>query len=347
MQILHWGILMLLVLVMPFFLGMIPVNYMNRLQRTPAMTYICGWFVSFSVFELVSIPFILLEKSFSSLVIVYSVVLTVILALSVWKGKSLFVAFRNQIADKRKSSFIVRLGWLGVIILIGVQMLRAVFWEYYDGDDAYYIATAVMTDTFDTMYLRDNYTGYKYPLDIRHALSPTPIYQAWLSRVSGIHPAVIAHSVLSAVWLMLMYMVYGQIANRLFPKKKEYRPLFMILLTVWFAFGNISIYTAETFAMTRTWQGKGLMAGIVLPMLSLCLIYLADEKPKPGTWILFEMVILSAVFATSISFMLVPTIVGTAAVLLAIRKKSLRTLWQVFVCCLPCLVLGACYLLLK
>lgn len=347
MQILHWGILMLLVLVMPFFLGMIPVNYMNRLQRTPAMTYICGWFVSFSVFELVSIPFILLEKSFSSLVIVYSVVLTVILALSVWKGKSLLVAFRNQIADKRKSSFIVRLGWLVVIILIGVQMLRAVFWEYYDGDDAYYIATAVMTDTFDTMYLRDNYTGYKYPLDIRHALSPTPIYQAWLSRVSGIHPAVIAHSVLSAVWLMLMYMVYGQIANRLFPKKKEYRPLFMILLTVWFAFGNISIYTAETFAMTRTWQGKGLMAGIVLPMLLLCLIYLADEKPKPGTWILFEMVIISAVFATSISFMLVPTIVGTAAVLLAIQKKSLRTLWQVFVCCLPCLVLGACYLLLK
>ena len=86
-------------------------------------------------------------------------------------------------------------------------MAYAVLYGHYDGDDAYYIATAVLTDTFDTMYLRDAYTGYIYPLDVRHAFSPTPIYQAWLSRLSGIAPAVVAHTVLGVGWLGFLYCV--------------------------------------------------------------------------------------------------------------------------------------------
>ncbi|MDE7205929.1 MAG: hypothetical protein K2N90_01985, partial [Lachnospiraceae bacterium] len=67
MEIIQWCILLTLVLPVPFFLGMIPVKYMTGLQRTPAMTYVCGWFVSFFLFELTAVPFILLEKSFTSL----------------------------------------------------------------------------------------------------------------------------------------------------------------------------------------------------------------------------------------------------------------------------------------
>ena len=56
-----------------------------------------------------------------------------------------------------------------VFALVLFQMVYAVRYEYYDGDDAYYIATAVITEQFDSMYLRDAYTGYLYPLDTRHA----------------------------------------------------------------------------------------------------------------------------------------------------------------------------------
>ena len=52
-------------------------------------------------------------------------------------------------ADKRnkKLDIIRKIGWIVVFLLIAAQMFVAVFWEYYDGDDAYYIATAVVTDT--------------------------------------------------------------------------------------------------------------------------------------------------------------------------------------------------------
>lgn len=354
MEIIKWCILLALVLPVPFFLGMIPMKYMTGLQRTPAMTYVCGWFVSFFIFELTAVPFILLEKSFTSLVITYTFILGVLLVCSVRASRPVWGDFARNIKKSFSQPFLVKLGWLLAYLLIGVQLYMALFYEYYDGDDAYYIATSVLTDTFDTMYLRDAYTGYIYPLDARHALSPTPIYQAWLSRLSGIHPAVIAHSVLSVIWLVFMYCIYGQIGNRLLPitkqagrAKSNFRPVFLIFIAVWFLFGNISLYTSETFAMTRTWQGKGMMAGMILPALFLCLLYLAQDKVSPGAWMLYECVLVSAVFATSISFMLVPTIVGVAAVLIGMKKRSVRAAVNIFVCCMPCLLLAVCYLVVR
>lgn len=350
MQILQWLVLGLLVTIVPFLLGTIPVKYMNRFQRTPAMMYLCGWFVSFSVFELVSVPFILLERSFMEVVVIYSLVIMILLVVSVWNGYQVIAqlwSWKSWWKDVAKMSWWTRLGWLVVAILLVIQLIHAVVFEYYDGDDSYYVAQAVMTNTFDTMYLRDNYTGYIYPLDIRHALSPTPVYIAWMSKVSGIHPTVIAHSVLSVAWLVLMYCIYEQIGKRLLAKNKDWLPLFLIFIEVWFLYGNISLYTSETFAMTRTWQGKGLMAGVIFPALLLSLIYLADQKTRFGNWLLFLTVILSAVFATSIAFMLIPTIVGLSAVLIGWQKRSAKTVLLMGAGCLPCILLGFCYLMLR
>ena len=350
MQILHWLILGLLVTVIPFLLGTVPVKYMNSFQKTPAMMYLCGWFVSFSVFELVSVPFILLERSFTEVVIVYSVTILILLGVSIWIGRdAICKMFVWKLWGKQflKLPKWTRFGWICVILLMGLQIVHALFWEYYDGDDSYYVAQSVLTQAYNSMYVRDSYTGYNYALDIRHALSPTPIYIAWLSQISGIHVAVISHTVLAAVWLVLMYCVYGQIGKRLLAKNKEWQPLFLIFIEIWHLFGNISLYTAETFVMTRTWQGKGLMAGIVLPTLLLSLIYLADQKTRLGNWILFVTVILSAVFSTSVAFMLIPTVVGIAAVLIGWQKKSAKTVLLMGAGCLPCIILAFCYLLMR
>lgn len=346
-SIIRWATLLVLVLPVPFFLGFIPVKHMNRLQKTPAMTYVCGWFVSFFLFELTAVPFILLEWSFTALVIAYTCVVAAALVVSIWKGRHLWKVYLEKIRDVRDMPAHVKAGWAVFFAIVLFQMIYAVLYEYYDGDDAYYIATAVLADSFDTMYLRDTYTGYIYPLDTRHAFSPTPIYQAWMSRLSGIPPAVVAHSVLAPVWLLFLYCIYGQLANRLLWNRKNYKPAFLILIAVWFLYGNISLYTTETFAMTRTWQGKGIMAGMVIPALFLCLLYLAQEKVSQGMWMLFICVCLSGVFATSVSFMIIPTMTGVASVLLGWKKKSLKFAAELFLCCTPCILLAVCYLIVR
>lgn len=347
MEIIKWGILLALVLPLPFILGMIPARFMKSSLRTPAMTYVCGWFLSFFVFELVAIPFILLEKSFMALVVTYSVMISITSVISMIVGKTLWKDYWNMIRESMKLPWYVKAGWIVVYLIIAFEVVYAVRYEYYDGDDAYYVATAVITKTFNSMYLRDAYTGALYSLDVRHAFSPTPIYQAWMSVLSHIHPAIIAHSVLGPVWLIFMYCIYGQIGSCLLDKNKNYRPVFMIFVLVWFAFGNVSLYTSETFALTRTWQGKGMMAGMVLPALVLCLLYLAKEKVGYGIWMLFISVCVSAVFATSIAFMLIPTVVGIASIIIGIKKKNAGVIVRIFSCCIPCVILAVCFVLMR
>ncbi len=348
MEILKWGMLAFLVLPVPFILGMIPVKYMDKAQKTPAMTYLCGCFLSFAVFEVTAVPFILLEKSFTALVIAYTAIIVVLFVYALSCAKGTVAAYIEQIKAFRAETLHIKAGWAAAIIVIGMQMAYAVMFEYYDGDDAYYIAMAVLTDTFDTMYLRDAYSGYLRPLDARHALSPTPVYQAWLSRLSGIAPAAVAHTMLAAAWLLLMYCVISQICAKLFDRdKRKYRPVFMIFIALWFAFGNISLYTAETFAMTRTWQGKGLMAGTVIPALFLCFLNLAEEKVDKGSFMLLVCVVLSAVFATSVSFMIIPTAVGLAAVFIGIKKREIKTPALMLASCVPCILLGGIYLVMR
>jgi hypothetical protein len=346
-EIIKWVILLTLVVPLPFTLGMIPVKLMKGSLRTPAMTYVCGWFVSFFVFELAAIPFIILEKSFTALVVTYTVIVAVIAIVSLIKCRGLWKEYWDNIRGFFKQPIAAKIGWGIVFGIIAFQMVYSVLYEYYDGDDAYYVATAVITRTFDSMYLRDAYTGALYPLDLRHAFSPTPIYQAWLSALSHIHPAIIAHSVLAPVWLMFMYCIYGQIGNRLLENNKNYRPVFMIFISLWLMFGNVSLYTSETFAMTRTWQGKGMMAGMILPALLLCILYLAGREVSTGIWLLYIFVCLSAVFATSISFMLIPTVAGVASVGIGIKKKSPRFIIKMFSCCIPCMLLAVCYILMR
>ena len=89
-MLIKWGLLLNLVLVVPFILGLIPVKYMSKDKKTPACIYTCGWFLSFFVFEIVSLPFILLKKSFTLLVCVYSAITIFLL---------IFVHFIPEIAS--------------------------------------------------------------------------------------------------------------------------------------------------------------------------------------------------------------------------------------------------------
>lgn len=333
MRFVHWGILMLLVLVVPFLLGMVPTSYMKEHHKTPAYVFLCGWLVMFSSFEVVAIPFIILKKSYSVLIMLYSGVILLLLILSCFSGRTMwkklyhryrFMALKHRI-NQQGYKVIYLLGWFLFFAVVMAQVYMAVFYEYYDGDDSYYLAVPLMSDKFDSMYLRDPYTGYNYNLDIRHALSPTPLFIGWLSKASGIHPTIISHSVLSVVWLLLMYLVYSELSKYLFRKLEQYRPWFLVLLSIWYLFGNVTISTAETFIMTRTWQGKGLLAGVLIPCVFLCFFLFTEKEVSKGSWIFFIMVCISSVFATSVSFMLITTMAGLAVIFIGIyRSKAKR-----------------------
>lgn len=366
MRLMKIGLLIFFIGVLPYLLGMLPLSLQQNKdiesndKNKPGIMLIAGWFLMFALFQLVAVPMIIAQLPFTYLVIVYDVVLCVALGIAFMKGRFVMA---NQIKSlksmwkKREEKYrtVDKAGYIiGCIVAVGLLLLQltATFkLEHYDGDDAYYVAASVATDLYDTMYLRDNYTGYQFTLESRHALSPTPIFVAWLTRMTGVHPTILAHSVLGLVWIGLMYLIYWQIAKRLCKDKKQYAPWFMVFLMLWFLFGNVSIYTTETFALTRIWQGKGLVTAIIIPTMFLCLLYLYEgyetHDDVKMEWFMLFCCVFTAVFATSTSIFLVPIFLGLAGLLFAVRLKQIKCFIQLCLATVPALVYGVLYMILR
>ena len=262
----------------------------------PAAVYAAGFVTMLAVFQIVAVPVILLETwGFPRIVTIYSILLAVLSAAGLIFG---FPVLRGMAADayaliakKKRPSVETALYWVIAVGLILFQMYMAYTHEFFDGDDAYYVAQSVIAEQTDVLYRILPYTGLSTALDYRHALAALPIWEAYLARITGIHPAIIAHSVLPLLLIPLTYLVYYRIGMRLFKGAFRKTAVFLILVSLLQIFGNTSIYTNATFFLMRTWQGKSILCNLVLLTAVWTLLRLWEtgaDREKTGGLVAFD-----------------------------------------------------------
>lgn len=340
------GLLAVCTWLLPFCMGLLPVHFMKEEHKSFGMIWICGWMVMFAVFQLVSVPFIVKEASFTLVVISYTSVIGILALICLITGRGAAVSclkkLREMKLEKGQAVLVV-----AVLFLLIMQLAAAFFMQYLDGDDAFYVATSLTSQHTDTMYRFTPYYGADGELDIRHALSPVPLFFAWLSEICKIHVTIICHSYIGILFLLLMYLIYMEMGTHLFPLQKKNKWLFLLFLNIWYLFGNVSIYTAESFAYTRTWQGKSMFPNLMVPLLFLWLLFMARDEMDIGEWAMLFVLTISTAFTTSTGIFSVPVLMLTAAAVMAVVKKRLLILLQTGACLVPSLFFGMLYLFLK
>lgn len=177
----------------------------------------------------------------------------------------------------------MKIEWILFFLLLIWQLYKAFTVASFDGDDAEYVAQSLVTQQSETMYLIMPYTGGTTSLDIRHSLAVLPVWVAFIGRRTGIHTTILAHSILPFVLIPLTYIVYYEIGKHLLKKKGEYLPAFMVIMALLQIFGNVSIFTNETFFLTRTWQGKSVAANFVIPATIWLMLWIFDSGEEKGT----------------------------------------------------------------
>ncbi len=350
------GILFWLVII-PFCIGLIPAGFMPEDERKPGIVLLAGYFTMWAVFGLVTIPvvvfvrydnFILASRCFMALAILGA-------AAGVWLTyrRRRFGRLREwmSLADCiREMSVAERIEWLLFLLLLGFQLYKAVAYASFDGDDAYYVAASLIAQQADTMYTILPLTGRHTGLDIRHALAVFPMWIAFVAQKSHIHATILSHTIIPLVLIPLTYLVYYEIGRILFgrpdrPAKAEGSgenlPLFMILMAVFQIFGNVSIYTNETFFLTRTWQGKAVAGSLVIPALLWLFLLLYSGRKKgaaaerAGIWLLLVCVNITAGICSSIAVFLVSILMAVAAFCLAIVERDYKVLFKMGAACIP------------
>jgi len=331
------------------------------------MIMAAGYLTMFSIFELVTLPMVIIGLKFR--IAVRCVVVILILAASVG------IVFAIKAAMEREGIIQRVLGAVGIqkwnfsegfrpdvqavclwalfIILVGFQLYQAFHLAVFDGDDAYYVAQSVTAVNRDSMYGYIPYNGFGTSLDIRHAIAVLPLWIAFVAKMSGIHATILSHLILPFIFVPLTYLAYYLVAKRLFLEKKRLIPAFMIIIGVLQIFGNVSIYTKETFFVMRTWQGKSFFANFVLVVTLALILWLFEEEQEegerknPGLWAMLVCANITAAFSTALGVFLMAVLIGVTGCLLAVKNRSVRILWKFVVSCIPCIVFTLLYLGMK
>ncbi len=374
-------------LVIPVGLGLLFRKAPKREQlpeklQTTGVTLLIGYLLLFALLEIVGIPVMLFSvyHGYSRMVILYGV----LLVLGAGTGYGFWI-YRKKKARKRSGAVeeTNRFRWLKrepydtwegrillalFLLLVGFQLYMAFTRASFDGDDAYYVVQALTAQQTDTLYRIDPNRGVSVPLDARHALALFPIWEAFVGTMCGIHATIMAHSVVPLLLIPLTYLIYYEIGRELFCNKKRLLPMFLTLMALWQMFGNVSIYTTETFFLTRTWQGKSFAGNFIIPAvfwIFLCLFREEDHRNQQkrasdaedavkgksrkirsrnssSLWMMLTLLNLAAGASSSLAVLLSCALTMGLGVLLMIRS---RRFWNLICAGLSC-ALGGAYVLL-
>lgn len=401
---LHILSLLFWLVIIPFCIGLIPADFISADKRKPGFVLLAGYFVMWAVFEVVAIPAVIFVKyhNFRVASVCFMVLGILGAAAGLWlmfrrwkvQGKNrayrskdseglnndMRVSFTKGIAERvlghiRYLTWAERIEWLLFFALLGFQLYKAAAFASFDGDDAYYVAESLIAQQADVMYRILPYTGGATSLDVRHALAVFPMWIAFVAAKSGIHATIVSHLIMPFVLIPLSYLVYFEIGRALFQREaedadnlfhRENLPIFMILMGLFQIFGNVSIYTNETFFLTRTWQGKAVAGSLVIPALFWMFLWIyggvgrkpgegADRKRGAGTekkhrkdiglWLVFVCINMTAGLCSSIAVFLVCILMALAAFCLAVVERDYKVILKLGAVCIPNVIYMAIYVI--
>jgi hypothetical protein len=358
--------------VIPFCIGMIPVNFISPSKRNPGLVILAGYFCMWAVFEVVTIPAVLWVeydnfKVASNCFTVVSI-LCAAAGLYLWQrnmrgklfgdGETSLTGKTTALVSKASSLFRSNvIEWLIFLALVGFQLYKAVFYTSFDGDDAYYVVESLIAQQADVMYRILPLTGGSTDLDVRHALAVFPMWVAFIAVKSGVHATIVSHVVMPLILIPLTYLVYYQIGKALFREPRQGLAMFMIIMCVFQIFGNVSIYTNETFFLTRTWQGKAVAGSLVIPAIFWLFLWIFDNakhsgkaeipdgstQSDAGLWILLVCVNMTAGICSSIAVFIVSILIAVTGLCLMLTERDFKVLLKLGAACIPNLIYMGIY----
>ena len=356
------GILILVWLVIvPVLLGKIVCDFCKTRENVISY-YLTGSFAGWAVFEAVAVPAIMVKWKLDPVILLWCLLILAILStgfvLTVGKKKGQgFSEWRHALSERllgkklrpaqmAGESWFTKILLAGVIVLIAVQIYMYVFYAHYDADDARYMANSVSAWNNGTMLLTHPNTGVMLAEPVgelkKDVVSPWVIWLSMLAKLTCIHPTILAHTVLPVFLVLMGYGAYFLLARTLL-KERRYQYLFLLLVCVFELFGYISIYAGATFFLTRIWQGKSIVAGVLLPFLIALMLQFEADYENPLWHILIGTVNLGACLLSGVGIVYSAVLVGCFEFSYALQHKSWKNLLLGILSCLPNLVFGILY----
>lgn len=332
-------------------LFLIVIGFHTPARRTRKITELLtgGLVLFFFFFEILALCAVFFRWKFHTLywlVLGVSAVLFVSSIIRNWDFIMKLIQFKQKEETKKYTGS--RLWYVPAIVLIVFQMYMGIFYTHIDDDDAFYVATASTTLETDTVFQYNAYTGDEYEtLPSRYVLSPFPIFEAVLSRLYNVPSTVLAHTGMFLIFLPIAYFVYDLFGYFFWKEKRKERGLLLLLLAWMNLFGYYSVYTMSTFLLIRIWQGKAVLAAVILPLLFYYLMQAYKNGYQKQNCVMIFLTTGAAALTSSMGIFLAPIMVALGAFSGIIQTRKIGVAFKLLAGCIPCIILAGIYLLLK
>ena len=331
--------------IVPLLAGMLYTSTNKDNPNSIFKNWASGVIICLAIFQILAIPFIFTGRSLTELSYLYAATLIVICMISLWLGRKRFKSMLFETLG-----FLRHTPWIAILplLVIAFQIYMYVAYMHADEDDAFYVATATTAVSTDTLFQFDPYSGAAYDMfPSRYVLSPFPILNAVLSRLFGVHTLILAHTVLPLILLPLSYVVCAMIGYELFGKNREKTAYFVLFAAVIQMFAYTTTHTQGTVLLLRIWQGKAVLASILLPFVFYLGIRMMEHELERMDWLLFLCLMIACCMVSSMGIMLGAIMAGLLGLLAAFYKKNIWLLVKIFLCCIPNLLLSCIYLVIR
>ncbi len=233
--------------------------------------YVYGQLMMWAVFQILAVPMIHLRLPFLALVIVFMLAMLVMTVLGARKLPEIIKEFEKPSINP--------ILIIALILILG-QMAIYFFGMHLDEDDARWLAEANDAVAKNKMFLYNpatgEYMGSFRGEVIKDAFSPWSLYIALYAYVTGLNVSMMAHTVLAPVLLGLAYMVYHIMSKMLFKGKVE-ASVFLLSVAVINLFFAGNRHTQSVVTLTRIWQGKTVIAAVMIPLLFVVFLAIQEE----------------------------------------------------------------------
>ena len=341
-------LLLLVVGVIPLYYGAAVSKGLNIYQdrgATGVLFYflfgsVCLW----GIFQVVTVPLILLKQPFTHAVWLWGIVTVVLLM-------TLLTIYRTFWPFGKPHKIIISWQWLLVILMlciIGFQVYQYVFKMHIDDDDSRFVVTAVEAYEKNTMMLihptngelMDTFIGER----VKDVPSPWMLYIALIGKLVSIHPTILAHTVMPGIWLLMVYGVFWLLGDYFFKQGFVKTCLFVSFTALVIQYYGGHPWTQGSFTLVRIWQGKAMFAALLIPFLLLNFLNMMQQKENTKYWVALLAGDLACCLMSGVGISLGGGLTLFYAFYDVVANRRWKRFWTVPLACLPSIVYGIIYL---
>lgn len=335
-----------LYLVLFFLFGSMVTFRKEKICPSFSMTIVIGFFAYYILFQIITIPMMFSVQPLNYLTLIWSMVALGVCTVSVWNNRKKWKKlWREKIYSLKTNKR--NLAWhlvIAGVTLVNVLIVSAIYSSYWDA--TYYVGNvsyAVYYNSINTINpLHGSVMEY---FDLKHCLATYHVHDAVVCQLFKIHPLIETKTVMVIVVTILLNLVYYQFA-RFFFAGTAWKYAFMMAFCLLINLCTYTAYTASSFVLLRTYEGKAIAGAIIAPMLFYWFMQLFQRKEDDTfAWKGLFITSWGAAAISSSALFLVLAGIGCFMIVHWLQVRRWRVLVNSVICMMPSAIVLGCYLL--